>query len=233
MKIIDESFEGAASGVAVSPTNSTINGILTTTGVGSAIFSNAFAVSGTRSCLISVDATADYAVYWDVASLTGSQYASFYPRLPAVAPATIQVIARWTSSANVNRCQIAMNTSGKLLLRNVSALVATSTGTYHGTRPRLEWDVVGTTQTLRIFSGANLHGTTPDETITGAFTSAAATRFAAGFFGAWGAAASIAFDAVRVSDSSNPGPLVSNVRPVAYWFNGTTLVPLATPVLTP
>jgi hypothetical protein len=232
VNIITENFEGAAAGVALATTNSSLDGFTSTVATGSGVFSTAWAVEGTRSALLTVDTTGDYAAWFDVAPVTGSQYVSMYVRLPSVNPSTQQAIARWTNT-NTNRCQLAMNTSGNLMIRNPALAVATSVGVYTNTAARLEWDVVGTLQTLRIYSGVNLHTTTPTETLTGPFTSAVSNRFWIGTVASWGAPSTLAFDAVRVDDAVNPGPLVTAIRPVAYWFNGTTQVPLATPIMAP
>lgn len=64
--------------------------------------------------------------------------------------------------------------TGKFQLRNGTSAVATSTmnAVLDGRAYRLNWRVnqTGTTQFLDIYTGANLGGTTPDETISGAYT---------------------------------------------------------------
>lgn len=67
-----------------------------------------------------------------------------------------------------------VSSTGKFQIRDNTAAVATSTmnAVLDGRFYRFRWKVnqTGTTQFVDIFTGANLHGTVPDETISGAYT---------------------------------------------------------------
>jgi hypothetical protein len=69
--------------------------------------------------------------------------------------------------------------SGKIqILNDADAVQATTTNVITaGSWFRVDWkvDTVGKTQTLKLFTGANLHSITPTETITGAVDSAGST----------------------------------------------------------
>lgn len=75
---------------------------------------------------------------------------------------------------NVPGAELRRSSTGKFQLRNNTSAVADSTMNcvLDGRPYRFRWRVNegGTTQTLDIFEGANLGGSVPDETITGAYT---------------------------------------------------------------
>jgi len=74
-------------------------------------------------------------------------------------------------SGATNRCQVTISTAGKFNIRSPATLVASgATGPWTGKWVRLEYDCVVGTQTLRIYGGSNMFGSTPDETLSGAIT---------------------------------------------------------------
>lgn len=77
------------------------------------------------------------------------------------------------ATASDAQAQVRMNTSNQLAIRNKTVTVGTSTLTLTaGQWCRFDWTLTpgSSTQTLGIFTGANLHGSTANETLSGAYT---------------------------------------------------------------
>lgn len=120
------------------------------------------------------------------------------------------------------------------LRSNTATAVATSTAYALGTTVRWEWFInrAGTTQTLRLYSGANLNGTTPDQTITGTTGAGDATfnRFGCVSMLVQAGTPDVTFDKFAIGDdwigphvATDPG--ADEPFEFVEW-NGTTLAPL-------
>jgi hypothetical protein len=100
--------------------------------------------------------------------LVSTMYHLFYVRQLAN-PSAAMVVAQQRASGT-NRHQVRILATGELQLRNGTTAVAQTTlQLAANTWYRVEWKIVtGTEQRLRVFTGANIEGTTPDEEISGA-----------------------------------------------------------------
>lgn len=137
---------------------------------GTVVFDTAFAVNGSSAMRASVAATSSSSTEWNRA-LFGSPstwYGRFYYRMPATAlPAAVrfyQVDSEWGIGID--------SATGELIVRDLDAganrltLAAPATETWHRCEFKAVWDGTNITVEVKSFRGANLHGTTPDESGT-------------------------------------------------------------------
>lgn len=101
-----------------------------------------------------------------IVSAASTGYVRLYLRHATLPSGNIVGVAFRDSTAALRRAGIQLNTAGTVtLLNNTTGVATSSTVLTAGSTFRLEWDVVGATQTLRIYSG---HSTSALETISGA-----------------------------------------------------------------
>lgn len=164
-----ESFEGAADGVGA--TNST-TGFNSVVGASSAMtHSTVRSILGSKSLRIFNPTGTNY-LYNALSPARGTIYQRVY-----------FYMADWTNGTTVMGVQLGTTqlsniqvptSAAKFRLRDGSTVTASSTmtptvGQWY--RLELKVDHVGGTHTLRLFTGANLHGTTPDEELSGSVSS--------------------------------------------------------------
>lgn len=150
----------------------------------------------------------------NITTTSGPLYMRAYVRMPAIAPTTFIAFCRFLSATNVNKAQISIDpASGALALRNNATVVATTISSYLGLRVRLEWEVVGSTQTLRVYSGANLHSDTPTETISGAYTQGTINQFQIGYNATPANTQDVIWDSVALDDAVQPGRYIDPSDP--------------------
>lgn len=190
--LLDEDFEGAASGTTLTGANSGFTGTIS----GTPTFDSTRAVTGTRSMLINPVAGVEYAGHVFTLTPTFSVRKYFWlAGLPAatVYPLTLQ------SGATV-RAQLGINPDGTLRIRNGVTLVDTSDGVVAGAGwYRVEWRVSNTSgiQSLRIFLGSS---TSPLGTDTsGAYNQGTIDRCLVGLSTAGTITANI--DTLRMTDT--------------------------------
>jgi hypothetical protein len=118
---------------------------------------------------------------WPTAPHT-SYWGRTYFRRPS-SPSAIARIYEQNSAANALQWALGFDTAGKIIVRDTSAGITRATqagtapavNTQHRAEWQATWDGSKTTVTVRLFLGANVDATIPDETITStAFTQAAA-----------------------------------------------------------
>jgi hypothetical protein len=171
-----ESFENGTDGVATTTSNTVYSSF---TGV--PVFDNAAFVAGALSGMSTSAGTASSFATQNLPSPVTDRYFRRYLRVSAwPTGATVLPLVRTRNSSTTNTtAQIVMNTSGQLVLRDNNTAVATST-TVIGLNSwfRVEWHIAGgsTTQTLRIFTDSNYNGSSPTETISGAYTNGSFDR---------------------------------------------------------
>ena len=196
-----EKFDGDVETAQITTGNTTFDGVAGTAGV--------FAAGGVEDLCAEASPSASQ---WNVTkTLTGWSGNKFFSRSfvkfneAVTANAVIQVLQ---TSGGGNLAQLQLMTTGILRIRNVATAVGTAvTAITYGEWIRLEWDVDGDagTQELRIYTGANVNGTTPDETLTGAYTNGAIglTKY--------GTTVAITntfwLDEIAIDDTATPGPL--------------------------
>lgn len=124
-------------------------------------------------------------------------------QVPSVAAGTNALMAM-ARSGTTSRCSIRYESAGTLRLLNV----ATATGSSSASMTvdqlvRCEWEINGTagTQALELYRGANAHGTTPDETLSGTFTNATFDNIGVGWY-VTVTSFVVLFDEVRCTDTA-------------------------------
>lgn len=220
-----EDFEGFSDGTALTSSNTAFSG---TAGSGTLEADTAQAAEGSVSALASVDGTTFAYFRHAIGSLVGLRFWRWYWS-PDSIPSSNTQIAQLLASGTV-RAQVRQNSDGTFSLRNAFTAVATSTTSVSaGTAGRLQWSVDNSagTNELQIFVGANVDGTTPDETIAdSAYSEGTYDEFDVGILEAtdtW----STHLDAVAEDDSAYPGPATADEDGFEEHFDtlsdGTTI----------
>lgn len=168
------SFEGQADGTTV--TTTTVPAFDAVTGTGGT-HSSTRAILGTRSLRVNT-AAASWTARYDVTARARTRMR--YYIWVVTRPAAVTILSSVQLSTTV-RAAVRLDTDGTINLRNATTTVATSTALANGAWHRLDWDADNAgTQTLKIFSGANLHTDTPSQTISGAYNSGTHDRIVIG-----------------------------------------------------
>ena len=132
--------------------------------------------------------------------------------------------------------------AGRINLRSPTTAQDTGDIDWSNQWLRLEYSVTGTTQTLDIFAGANLHGATPSETLTGAVTNGSGFNTVR-VGSAISDSLTMFIDEFAIDDANMPARLDDPTPPEEgdfnyvwdgssllaadpYFWNGTTLEPL-------
>lgn len=136
---------------------------------GTRVYDNTLVANGVMGCKVTDQAIMRRNV------TSGTQFrVRWYMRVPVINAGTNVSIGIARGSTTV-RCAVRYESAGTLRLLNVSTAVGSSSGSLiPDEKIRCEWIIDGTggTQSLLIFRASNSEGTTADETLTGAFTSA-------------------------------------------------------------
>lgn len=201
--VFSETFYQGAAGDLLTTSNTTFGTI-----TGASVFA-ASAPTGAFSPLSALFSTTTTMTALESFSggLTSNVYYTMYVKVTAF-PSVTTIIAH-LRAAGVARHQLRITNTGTLQLRNNVTAVATSVATLTaGQWARLDWQVLnGTTQTLKIFLGANINGTVADETISGASTTGTMDECQ------WGVTTAATVDlylaGIVHSDSALPGAFVS------------------------
>lgn len=208
-----EGFSGGSNGQTVSTGNSgfsAIYGAPTFDGV----YENAIATTSGK-CDAGPSATFT-ALQKNFTSTVDDFWARWYSKV-GMLPPTPTFIGTVLNGTTIV-AQIRLNIDGTLSIRNGTVAVATSITNITPNRFfRLSWHVnaAGTTQALRIYTGTNLHGTTPTETISGVFNAGLPNRMQFGVTGSPVASFVIWVDAIELNYSVDPGP-ASNTNLFVY-----------------
>lgn len=166
--VYNEKFDGGTNGTTITTSNTSASAITGTAAAGT--FTTADSILG--SMCADANCTAQIWVWQKTFTATGTQYVEFFFK-PVTMPSANNYIAQALSSATI-RAQLGVTTGNVFRLRNATTVVTTGTLTITtGQWYRLRWklDNAGTNQTLEIYTGANLHGSTPDETLSGTYNS--------------------------------------------------------------
>jgi hypothetical protein len=232
MTRLSEGFETPANGVAIDNTNSIFS---STGGTTPGVADTGLFLLGSKSMKQVYSSSFGYQQYlWG--SNQVNQYYRGYHYISSL-PSSGQSVYLSFLSGGTQRAQITIATNGKFNMRSPAVLQASSSAAYNGKWIRLEWDVTGSTQVLRIFSGANLYGSTPDETVSGAVS--VGTGFDRIRIGSTAVDTYTAYvDGVEIDSAATPGPATAPgptdaayywdgsalVACDVYWWNGTTMV---------
>lgn len=158
-------------------------------------------------------------------------YAQFYWRYTIQAGSGNMWVS-YVGPSNVAAAQFrvtGIGTTPKFQLRDKTIAVSTSTmAATAGVDYRFEWLVNSTssTQTLRIFTGANLHGSTPDETISGAYTQGTLSEWMIGPFSNVSSVQSTEwYTRLRAREDAFASPMSIPSSPSVTVWDGTTRLP--------
>lgn len=224
MTRVSEGFEGSTQGTTISTSN-TVFTTVTLSG-STAIFDTASKLLGSFGAKLVHSSSTGFMQYLWGSNQT-NQYVRMYVKMSVVAASGQDIIGNVLSGAT-NRAQLTWTSAGKFNLRSPATLQASGANVYTNTWVRLEWDLVGTVQTLRIFSGANLYGSTPDETIGGGAGSITVSGFDRIRIGLTTAASyTQLIDGVEIDSVATPGPAADPSGGVAadvYVWDGTTMI---------
>lgn len=163
-----EDFEGAADTVGATTSTTTFNG--NTNPSATMTHSTLRSITGTRSLRIQ-NPTATQGLYRTVAPARTLAYRRVYWYSADMTTGTVVMSAQ--TGATTNGSNIQIPASGAIRLRDVTTVVATSSITAvvdQWYRFEQFVDSAAGTHRLRVFTGANLHGTVPDDEISGALT---------------------------------------------------------------
>lgn len=213
--IFTELFEGGADGVALTTSNTNFTDF---NGSGSAEFDTAIFVEDATSGLFLEPRQAHGLV-----PVGGEFYLSEYVYFHVESIGNFDFNLALDNDSIQARCQIAAD--GRFRLLDGGSVV---TSTTHVMVPdqwyRIEWTIsqASGTQDLLIFTGANLHSTTPIESHVGATYSGSATIDEFTYSRASGAAINMNIDRIILDDAQMPAPLSTDLT---SDFDGTSLPP--------
>lgn len=224
-----EGFNAISSGTAITTSNTGFTSIFT--GSGTSFTANnsspLFGMFARNSSTGAAAANMRY-TYSPTVSQINSRVYMRINNLPA-SPTTITIL-RDSGAAALNA--IRMDEQGKIFIRNNNTTVATSTTTItpgQWFRLELQSNVVSGSQTLRIFTGANVNGSAPTESITGSISTTPVTDIAVGLVTADNNTLDI--DEFATSTNGWVGPVDESIIPAitsgtiaspAAWNEGTT-----------
>lgn len=205
-----ENYDSSTDGTTVSTSTTTYGQV----GIGgTATLTHSSTRSRTGLSMKATGSTAgDNAVGRDIfsAGLVSNRWRRFYFLSSTIGTSDLIICGAFSTNATT-RARLKLNIAGTFTIQNGVTAVGTSTTVLSAdTWCRLEWELNGGagTQTLRIFVGANVEGTTPDETV-GPFTFNAGTfdRQMDGMVVAPTAAKTIYIDNVAGDDATWLGPV--------------------------
>lgn len=173
-----EDFEGGADGVTVTaPGTTAFSGL---TGSSAMTHSTLRSILGTTSLRI-LNPSGTMTLYQTISPARTVSYLRVYWFPASLTTGNANVLMTETGATSQSAIQAAAG--GVLRLRDGTTTIATSALTIQaGQWYRLELfaDYIAGTQTARIFAGANVHGTVPDDTMTGSLTTGTYNRAAIG-----------------------------------------------------
>lgn len=215
-----ENFEQLANGTAVSETNT---GFTAVAGV-AFVADTAEAAEGSVSAEATVDSTQFAILERSIGASVATRYWRWY-YTPESLPSGNQVIAA-VQETGTQRADLRQNSDGTLSIRNgFTAVATTTTALSAGTGARLGWRVDNSAgvHELRLFVGANVDGTTPDETITdGGYAEGTVDEVSFGVVNS-GSAWTQRVDAIAEDDAAYPGPAETPNLSGVYQLTGGEL----------
>jgi hypothetical protein len=222
---ITYSFEGGTNGAAVTTTSAGTGDTnfdavtLTTPGTDFLNFDSTQAHSGTLSCKVSTSGTSHFALARWGPKLGAGGYTQLWVRAyvyySGTAPAgNYRIVAWYNTSGGATICgSLVITTTGTIRALNASGGTMVSTTTTLSTGwNRIEGYLIGDAASgsaqIQIYVGANVNGTTPDQTVTST-TSATAGTISSVQFGQSGSSATVFtywLDDIGASSTGYMGP---------------------------
>lgn len=236
--LISERFNGGADGVGITATNSSISAVSN----GTPTFENTDRAPLEGSAWMKTPQTALTSVRWDVTTSHATLYWQHVMYSNADPSASGHAIFNAQEpAATTIRAQIRKQTNGGFGIYNGTSVVASTPAIAADQDVRLRYlmNWGAGTQQLEVFVGANLWGSTPDHTISGALTNATRGRFVLGAVAAASATAGSyhLFDYVDMSSTgfepamARTGSLASTLPALTSAVTGTVADPVVTGAL--
>lgn len=210
--VITERFNGAGDGVGITTSNSSISAVAN----GTPSFETGDGPPLQGSACLKTIMTALTAVRWDYTHTSGGLYFTTYVYVSADTTATSSTILSHQNTGTI-RAQVRINSSGQFDLRNGTTNVWTSTAVTAGQWVRLRWRTTwgGTpSQSVELFYGSNLHGTTPDQSSgSQTLTDATHNRLVVGMIASASATSGsyLLWDHLDMDDTAFVDPAVTSV----------------------
>lgn len=165
-----ESFDAASPGASLTTANTTYDSIAMGSGASSVASASPGPLHGTFATYTS-SASSSYAYGRFAYVATNKQYSRFYFRISAYPVGQSAILMQLRDSGQVDMSNVKIGTNGKINLSNLATTVATSAASVtlnQWVRAEVFWNQAANTQTLQLYYGANVDGSVPDETLTGA-----------------------------------------------------------------
>lgn len=201
-RLYTENLESGTNGTALTTSNTTFNAV-----TGTALtFYNTVKFQGSLSMKLTSSNPATYGTMTITSATT--HYVRFYYYVETRPVGSAQgIAAAYSSTGPTYRNYISQTVGGFVALGNatVTGSSSSTTALTVGTWYRMEWDITGATQALRIYSGDN---TSPLETVTNSAENAAFDSIYFGntpIFAAAGVTVSHLWDAIAGDSTANPG----------------------------
>lgn len=150
------------------------------------------------------------------------RYMRRYWKIPVAPGGTdIVTLTRLRDAANATVAELRLNAAGNIVIRNTGGVTVATSAQVYGTNAafRVVWLIDGpnATQQCKIFSGANFNGTSPDETLNGAWTSTTVTTIKDGIGSGFVAGYTVYLDGAADDDAQDPGIFVASSGATALW----------------
>ena len=224
-----EDFNSFGNGTTLTTGNTDFDTI-GATGSGTFISSTSSPIHGTFGRFTTTTSSTDFAR--EQYSSTTSRFYRFYMRLSSLPAATGTIFSLLDAAGTTTVGALRMQTDGTILLRDGSITVNTSTTALvpnQWMRVELFYNAAASTQTLKLYTGANIDNTTPTETLTGAATNGATTYMQYGMITSQ-ASQTYDLDEVESSTATWLGPpatatipaVSSSIASPVAWSEGTT-----------
>lgn len=165
-----ESFETPPAGANLTTSNTSYGYVLMGSGATAVAMNSPTPLRGNFARYTS-SSTASYAYGQFNLSSLSAFYSRMYFRLAAYPTGQSLYLMHIRDSGAVESSNVKVSTAGKISLSNLNNAVATTAGALplnQWIRAEVFWNRAAGTQTLQLYYGANVEGTTPDDTLTGA-----------------------------------------------------------------
>ena len=224
-----EDFNSLGNGVTLTTGNTDFDNLFAS-GSGTFTSSTSSTIHGTFGRFNTTTSSTDFAR--KQYSSTSSRFYRFYIRLSSLPAATATLFSLLDAPGTSTVSALRMQTDGTILLRNGVVTVDTSTtalNTNEWMRIELFYNAAASTQTMRIYAGADVDSTTPTETLTGAATNGATSYMQYGMITSQ-ASQTYDLDEVESSTVTWLGPpstdtisaISGSIASPAAWSEGTT-----------
>jgi hypothetical protein len=205
--VLAESFENGANGATLTAANTNYAANVTLSSA-TATFDNSIIGTIGQMCAKLVQTTASGTVSAKSAlfASTTTLYRKWCTRLNALPNANFY-IAAVLASGGATAGRVAINSTGKVFLQDGTTTIATGTYTLQANKwYRFEWDIVGTTATVRVYLGQ--WSQTPVDTITGTVVGTAIVQTQSGIVASAVSVAMTLWLDEETADTATPQSLV-------------------------